>query len=297
MKETQVAIFCNEIGRLQRANDTLTASNQILLDVISTMRADHAVAVARIKAEMAPSFSWPDPDMVQHLSSKLDAVQADVVKMSQKIAWLIRERDKANADLEVAMEELIELRGQHANRNTAGTNAYTRRRSKVNKEIKDIEDEIAAEFEIEPENATIDSGQAQNDTTEKTGRPTKDHAGHSHSNQPDRKIWHLKMRCVHCGATGCLRQGNRPVIELCNDFDGGRMRIEGVCHIGYHYTCWACGGKQGPDLPTLKGTAFGPKALGIVVQLAGKKNVDADIAEIFGDNVRFSCWRNHYLEC
>ena len=103
MKETQIAIFYNEIDRLQRANHTLTASNQILLDVISTMRADHAVAVARIKAEMVPGFSWPDPDRVRHLSSKLDAVQVDMVKMAQKIAKLTRKHDIAIAERDKAV--------------------------------------------------------------------------------------------------------------------------------------------------------------------------------------------------
>ena len=294
MKESQIAIFCNEINRLQRDNDTLTASNQIMQDAISIMQADHAVEVARVKAEMAPGFSWPDPDMAQQMSSKLDDAQVYRVKMAQKTAQLIRarnraiaERDKALAELNEALAELNALRGQHANRNTATKNAYSKRRSQVNEEIKKIEAEIADEFEMDSGHKAIDDEQAQNDATERTGGPTEGHTGCSHSNRPVRKVWHFKTRCTHCGATGCLRRGKRAAVELCNDFDGDRMRIEVVCHIGYHYACWACGGQQGPDLPTLKGTSFGPKALGVIVHLAGKKSVDADIAELFGDMFDF----------
>ena len=283
MKEAQIAIFCKEIERLQRANDTLTASNQILLDTISIMRADHAVDVARVKAEMAPGFSWPDPDMAQQMSSKLDDAQVEKVKMAQKIAKLTRALNRVTAERDEAIAERDELRGQHANRNTAGKNAYTKRRSRVNKEIKKIEAEIAAELEVDSGYNSIDNEQVQDDMTESAGGPKEDHTGHSHSNRPTRNVYHYKTRCSHCGATGCLRRGKKAAVELCNDFDVDRMRIEVVCHIGYHYTCGACNGQQGPDLPTLRGTAFGPKALGVIVYLAGKKNVDADIAEIFGD--------------
>ena len=286
LKGARVAIFCNEIHRLQQAIDTLTASNQIPVDTVSTMLADHAVKTAQIRAEMAPGFSWPDPDMAQQMSFKLDVAQADSVKMAQTIAKLTRERDRAVAERDEAVAELNELRGRHANRNTAGKNSYTRRRSRVNKDLQEMEAELALEIDLDPVIA-INNMLAQNDTIESNGEQAKDYAGHSHSNQPHKKVWHFKTDCPHCGATGCLRR-DRAAAELCNDFDKDRMRITVVCHIGYHYTCWACGGKQSPDLPTLRGTSFGPKALGFIVQLAGKKNVDADIAEIFRDMFEFS---------
>ena len=117
--------------------------------------------------------------------------------------------------------------------------------------------------------------------------PTKGHLVTASPTNPARKYGTLRRIVPHCGATGYLRRG-RAAIELCNDFDKDRMRIKVVCHIGYHYACWACGGKRGPDLPTLRGTSFGPKALGTIVQLAGKKNVSAYIVEIFGDMFEFS---------
>lgn len=117
---------------------TLTASNQILVDTISTMRADHAVKTALL-TEMAPGFSWLDPDMAQQMSSKLDIAQADRVKMSQKITKLIRALNRAVGEKDKAVGELNELRGQHTNLNTAGKNFYARRRSRVNKDIKKME--------------------------------------------------------------------------------------------------------------------------------------------------------------
>ena len=116
LKEAQIAIFCKEIERLQCGNDTLTASNQILVDTISIMRADHAVDMARVKAEMAPGFSWPDPDMAQQMSSKLDDTQVEKVKMAQKIAWLTRALNRVTAKLDEITAERDELGGKHANR-------------------------------------------------------------------------------------------------------------------------------------------------------------------------------------
>ena len=94
-----------------------------------------------------------------------------------------------------------------------------------------MEAELAAEFDLDPGYKSTDSEQAQNDVTESRG-PTKGNAGHSHSNQPSKKVWHFKTHCLHYGATRCLRRG-KTVAELCNDFDEDGMSIKVVCHIGY----------------------------------------------------------------
>ena len=59
---TQLAAYREEICRLHHANDTLAESNRILLDAVTTMKMEHAAEMRRLRGEMAPGFSWPDPD-------------------------------------------------------------------------------------------------------------------------------------------------------------------------------------------------------------------------------------------
>ena len=59
---TQLAAYREEICRLRHANGTLAESNRILLDAVTTMRVEHAAGMQRLGGEMAPGFSWPDPD-------------------------------------------------------------------------------------------------------------------------------------------------------------------------------------------------------------------------------------------
>ena len=75
--------------------------------------------------------------------------------------------------------------------------------------------------------------------------------------------------------------------KLVNDFDGPRINIQTVAHIGWEHACADCGHVTGPDFPTIPGTSFGKKALGCIVYFGGKKNTDADMADYFGDLFHF----------
>ena len=59
---TQPAAYRGEMCRLHHANDALAESNRILLDAVTTMKMGHAAGMQRLRGEMAPGFSWPDPD-------------------------------------------------------------------------------------------------------------------------------------------------------------------------------------------------------------------------------------------
>ena len=59
---TQLAAYREEMCRLHHANGTLAESNRILLDAVTTMKMEHATEMQRLRGEMAPGFSWPDPD-------------------------------------------------------------------------------------------------------------------------------------------------------------------------------------------------------------------------------------------
>ena len=267
MKATQLAVYRDEIRRLHHANDALAASNQILRDALGAVRADCAAEVAQTRAEMAPGFSWPDRDSAARLSARLEELRAEMAGMATRLAKTAAERDKA-------IEERDYLRRRHAHHNTSGKNVYAEHRSHVNDEIKKVEAELDAELDAE----AAGPGEAGTPPNAE-GRAG---AGCSHSNKPHKKVWHILDRCPHCRVRGRLRQG-RALTSLCNDFDDNGMYVRTTAHIGYEYTCRACGEDSRSEFPRVSGTSFGRKALGIIVQLGGKKCVDADIAEIFGD--------------
>ena len=403
MRESQHAVYRNEMARLHRRSDNQNATIQILRDALTAQRANHAAEVARVRREMAPGFSWPDPDGIPLLLAKIDSQQATMTKMAAKLAGMsaknkrleariakmdaeiarleaerdaekeegadrlagvtaelekvtaerdalrslcdnpdadgvskmaarlagvIEERDAlgrlcaqpdadrlagvtaelekvtaerdalkalynnrghgeimAMAELERVTAERDALRNLYAHHNTAGKNLYTERRSKVNRDIKEIEEETAGEL-----GTTLDAEREKAAAGDGAGRAEgqcRGHAGSSHSNKPEEIVWHTRTRCPLCQAKGCLVRKSL-LAKLVSDFFEDRMWIRTTCHMGVMYGCAACGGEVQPSLPGIRGTAFGKKALSLIVQLGGRKNVDADIAEMFGDMFDFT---------
>ena len=86
LRESQHAVYRNEIACLHGLLDAKNAANQILRDAMTVMRANHAAAVARTRREMAPGFSWPDPDGVSLLSAKIESQEATMTRMAAKTA-------------------------------------------------------------------------------------------------------------------------------------------------------------------------------------------------------------------
>ena len=103
---TQLAAYREEICRLRHANGTLAESNRILLDAVTTMRVEHAAGMQRLGGEMAPGFSWPDPDQ----SSLAERYRTRV------------------GELEA---EARALRRRYEHQNLSGKTGYARKRSRV----------------------------------------------------------------------------------------------------------------------------------------------------------------------
>ena len=193
-------------------------------------------------------------------------------------AMLIAELDRVTAELNA-------LRNLYAHHNTSGTNLYTKRRSQVNDDIRNMEKEVAEEL-----GTTLDAERAKaaagSDARSAEGG-CEGRTDSSHHNEPDEKRWYTRTQCPCCKVIGCLVR-KRALGVLVNDFFEDRMWIRTTVHIGVVYDCAACGRRDvRPDLPNIDGTSFGRKALSFIVQLGGKKNVDIDIAEIFGDMFDF----------
>ena len=255
MNQTQLAPYRDEIRRLHHDNDTLRECNGVLLGAIEALRGDHAAELHRIKAEMAPGFAWPD-------SGGADELEATKVKLAEVTA----ERD--------------ELLRRYAHHNTSGKNSYTEMRSNVNRDMKAAE-EAAVDL---ADGAAVDgAADGATTTTKEVAAPVR---GTSHSNRPHRKIWYAISRCGRCGRSGCLKKG--PLIcRLINDFDGDDIYIRTVAHMGRKHTCGICGHQTLPDMPSIPGTSFGPKALGFIVQFSSRKSVDRDTVEYLRDMFGF----------
>ena len=156
---TQPAAYREEICRLHHANGTLAASNRILLDAVTITRMEHAAGMQRLRGEMAPGFSWPDPDqsaLVERYETRVEELEAEA--------------------------RALRLRYEH--QNLSGKTEYARRRSWVS-------EDMARE-------AGDAAGEDGAGSSKKTGPPAG-HTGCSHSNRPVRKVWHVFARCANCG--------------------------------------------------------------------------------------------------
>ena len=107
---THLAAYREEICRLHHANDTLAESNRILLDAVTTMKMEHAAGMQRLRGEMAPGFSWPDPDqsaLVERYKTRVGELEAEVRALKRR----------------------------YEHQNLSGKTEYTRKRSRVSEDM------------------------------------------------------------------------------------------------------------------------------------------------------------------
>ena len=115
--------------------------------------------------------------------------------------------------------------------------------------------------------------------------PPNGHRGHDRSTRPHCNVWHGLSGCAGCGGRH-VRIG-RVLLKLTHDFKDDRIWMRTIAHMGRPIKCLDCGRVTRPNLPGIRGTSFGRKALGFIVQLSGMKNVDADTARVFEDMFGF----------
>ena len=122
------------------------------------MKMEHAAEMQRLRGEMAPGFSWPDPDqsaLVERYKTRVEELEAEVRA----------------------------LRPRYEHQNLSGKTEYTRKRSRVSEDMA-----------REAGDAAEEDGAG---SSKKTGPPAG-HTGCSHSNKPVRKVWHVFTRCASC---------------------------------------------------------------------------------------------------
>ena len=91
-------------------------------------------------------------------------------------------------------------------------------------------------------------------------------------------------KTVHHEMTECPRCGNRhlkqrrEIAKLILDFDGTTRFLILTLHKGHCMRCDNCRRTYKPKFPSIEGTAFGIGVLGYILEYAGKKNTDGDIA-------------------
>ena len=81
---------------------------------MTAQRADHAASEARIRREMAPGFSWPDPDGTRLLSAKIDSQEATMTKMAAKTAKTSAENKRLKTESEGLRVENARLKAELA---------------------------------------------------------------------------------------------------------------------------------------------------------------------------------------
>ena len=84
---TQLAAYREEICRLRHANGTLAESNRTLLDAVTITRMEHAAGMQRLRGEMSPGFSWPDPDqsaLVERYKTRVGELEVEVGALRQR---------------------------------------------------------------------------------------------------------------------------------------------------------------------------------------------------------------------
>ena len=87
---TQLAAYRGEVCCLHHANDTLAESNRILLDAVATMNMEHAAEMQRLRGEMAPGFSWPDPDqsaLVERYKTRVEELETEVRALKRRYVF------------------------------------------------------------------------------------------------------------------------------------------------------------------------------------------------------------------
>ena len=81
---------------------------------MTAQRANHAANEARTRREMAPGFSWPDPDGASLLSAKIGAQQATMAKMATRMAKMSTENEALKVENEAVRTENGELKVENA---------------------------------------------------------------------------------------------------------------------------------------------------------------------------------------
>ena len=246
---SKLAAYRNEIARLHAENDELREIIRFLKGQIEDMRATHAEEMARLRAELAA------------LSPESDgAAPEEVERLKSELAQVKKELEGRTGQLR-----------RYENSTTPGRHGYNEDRAKTRAE----EQRMLAEEtgDAIPENHKIG--------------PPDGHPGARNQPQWNDVVEHHTERCPRCGNTHLKLRGLHGKTII--DFEGDSRWMCVTLHRGHAVRCDICRRTFKPRFPSIKGTAFGIGVLGHILEYAGKKNTDGDIAYYMKNLHRHSC--------
>ena len=106
--------------------------------------------------------------------------------------------------------------------------------------------------------------------------PPEGHEGVHHQMHVEKTIVHKMKKCPRCG-NKCLKR-RRMICKFILDFNGDTRFLILTLYKGRSMRCDICRQTFKPKFPSIDGTCFGIGVLGYILEYAGKKNTDDDIA-------------------
>ena len=179
-----------------------------------------------------------------------------ISQKDEAIEWLTAELDKTKKELKGRTRHLK----RYENSTTPGKHGYNEARALLHaEELKRFAEENGIEV-VEDH---------------KIG-PPEGHDGVHHQMHVEKTVEHKMEKCPGCGRKHLKKR--RMICKFILDFDGNTRFLILTLHKGHCMRCDFCRRTYKPKFSSIDGTCFGIGVLGHILEYAGKKNTDGDIA-------------------
>lgn len=252
----RLAPYRNEIARLCELLDERDATIREILEENERTKAAYAERIAEAESRTSPC----------DLQSGICVHAAEAMQLRDEVARLQKELDGLDGRVR-----------RYENATTPGRHGYNEARASVRAEEERMH--AAEEGREVVENHTIG--------------PPLGHAGQQSEIEPMRTKKHEYERCPRCkGRHIRMRKEHSKIVV---DFDGEYRDMIVTLHTGHAIRCDTCCSTFKPKFPSIQGTSFGITALCHILEYAGKKNTDKDIAEYMANLYKHKCTPNCIL--
>ncbi len=249
---TKLAAYRNEIARQFGVMDKLEAEVKELRDVEARFRARLAVARAgTVSCHMEHGTCVHAKNAIR--------LEAALVQMGRERDEAVRERD--------ALKRLLR---RYESAAVPGQNGYNEARARARKKLAKRAAEEAGEEYVE--NHTVG--------------PPENHAGHHCGFDISRVEWREHEKCPKCG--GRVKQ-RKIYTKIIIDFEGDSRFITVALYKGHAARCDTCRRTFRPKFPSIGGTSFGMEVLSFILEYAGRRSTDGDIAYYMERLYRYLC--------
>ena len=249
---TKLAAYRNEIARQFDVIDGLEAEVKELRDVEARLR-------ARLAVERAGTGSC-------HMEHGTCVHAKNAIRLEAALVQTGRERDEAIRERD-ALKRLLR---RYESAAVPGQNGYNEARARARKKLAKRAAEEAGEEYVE--NHIVG--------------PPENHRGHHCGFDISRVEWREHEKCPKCG--GRVKQ-RKIYTKIIIDFEGDSRFITVVLYKGHAARCDTCRRTFKPKFPSIGGTSFGMEVLSFILEYAGRRSTDGDIAYYMERLYRYLC--------